>query len=364
MKSLSISDFSENSISALRRFIEQDGKFVTLELDAPKGALPIDLPQDVLVTDLRYGGTTYIRGKHPRLEGYWTAYGGLTTGLARNVTFSQTITEDTVIEDSQSQPYEMQRAPGGNLASEEYRHLHNHHQLLHSEVFNFSRDLNAVSIWGDSAALAPGARSWGGFFSARSWPTRWTGYTPNELFAYDADMQFDASIIGIEIDVINGGKDWGVSLPNIGYACAKVGLQLVGFGKRNTAAIEVRTEDSDDPDLGPTDRRGAWNWGIIMRNSLHDQSTVLYSENGEIRRGIDFDKTTFTEGALRVTGAGPSSGIVFDAGKSGEMYSQDEVLNIRIGSKGLKIWNSDGTKVLLEITDDGIHLKPGMNFTT
>lgn len=362
MSIFSLSDWSDTSIGAVNHYIQQGGKHVVLEANTPKGLPPIDFPPDVLVTDLRYGGTTFIRGKHPRYEGFWTAYGGLATGLARNVTFTQTINDDTPIENSRSEPYEMQRAPVGAMASEVYRHMHNHHQNLHAEVYNFSKDLNGVAIWGDSGALAPGAKSWGGFFSARSWPVKWSGYTPKNCFQYDEKTEFDAAIIGVEVDVLNGGRHWGEIAPNLGQPYAKVGIQIVGFGQRNTAAVEIRTEDSDDHTRGPAERRGAWNWGIIMRNSLHENSTVLFSENGQVRRGIDFEKTTFTDGAMRITGAGRSSGIIFDDGGSGEIYSGSGATNIRIGSNGLKIWNAEGTEILMEINQHGVHIRNHAGF--
>jgi hypothetical protein len=297
------------------------------------------------------------------LEGLWTQYSHLDTGLARNITFSHAITDATPIENWQSRPHAMQDAPVEAMDSEKYRHAHNHFQLLHSEVYNFSQDLNGVAIWGDSAALVPKAKSWGAFFSARSWPLKWNGYTPPECFDYDEATEFDAALVGVEIDVLNAGKDWCGPEGIDPQALAKVGLQLVGFGSKNTAAIEVRTEDSDDPNRGVEERRGAWHWGIIMRNALDHQSTVLMSENGHIRRGSDFDKTTFREGAMRISGAGPASGVTFDQGASGEIYSDpaDASLNLRIGGGGFKLWSSDGKRLLATISDNGIEIGDGHN---
>lgn len=358
MNFFNVDDFSEATQRSVQDYVNNGGKQIVLTTKCPTERPPFDLPEDVMVIDERFGGLSFIRGQHPRLEGYWTQYSHLETGLARNVTFSQTITDKTPIENWQSKPHAMQEAPVGAMDSEHYRHAHNHYQLLHSEVYNFSRDLNGVAIWGDSAALAPNAKSWGAFFSARSWPLKWTGYTPPECFAYDEATEFDAALVGVEIDVLNAGKDWcgpeGIN-PD---AMAKIGLQLVGFGNKNTAAIEVRTEDSDDPNKSVEERRGAWHWGIIMRNALDHQSTVLMSENGHIRRGLDFDKTTFSEGAMRLSGVGANSGLIFDNGRSGEIYSSaaDSSMNIRIGQGGLKIWSSDGSKVILSFGDDAIEI--------
>jgi hypothetical protein len=359
MEVLTIHNFDELSLDQVRAYVESGGKWVQLSPDCPRERPPFDFPEDVTVQDLRFGGTTFIRGKHPRLEGLWTQYSHLETGLARNVTLSQTITDRTPIENWQSKPHAMQEAPVGALDSEVYRHAHNHFQLLHSEVYNFSRDLNGVAIWGDSAALAPNAKSWGAFFSARSWPLKWTGYTPPELPDYDEKADFDAALVGVEIDVLNAGKDWSGIDGIVPDAMAKVGLQVVGFGSRNTAAIEVRTEDSDDASRTPETRRGAWHWGMIIRNALASHSTVLMSENGHIARGIDFDKTTFSEGAMRIAGAGPNSGLVFDRGRSGEIHSDvaDGSLNLRIGENGLKVWSSDGSRLLAHFTDRGIAIE-------
>lgn len=354
---LIVNDFSEDSLNTIRIFISSGGKFIKLAPSCPQGVPPFDLPEDLTICDLRYGGSTFVRGKHPRLEGIWTQYSHLDTGLSRHLTLSHTITDQTPIENWRSQPHSMQIAPVGALDSEAYRHAHNHYQLLHSEVYNFSRDLNGVAIWGDSAALAPNAKSWGAFFSARSWPLKWGGYTPPELFDY-REEDFDAALVGVEIDVLNAGKDWFGPKGIDPDAMAKVGLQLVGFGNKNTAAIEIRTEDTDDPNKTSSERRGAWHWGIIMRNALDRQSTVLMSENGHIAKGIDFDKTTFSDGAFRIAGAGSKSGIIFDNSASGEIYSnvEDTSINIRVGQGGLKILSSDGSRVILEITDDSIKI--------
>jgi hypothetical protein len=357
--SCTIYDFSEPTLLRLKAYFETGGRHLVLEPSAPKGALPFELPADCHVVDLRYGGINIVQGRHPRLEGLWTQYSNLDTGLARNITFSQTITDETPIENWKSEPYSIQRAPIGAMVSEEYRHQHNHYQNLHSEVFNFAADLNGVSIWGDSAALAPGAKSWGAFFSARSWPVKWAGYTPVSSFSYK-DEDFDAALVGVEIDVLNAGKDWNLKSPLLPMQLAKIGMQIVGFGNKNTAAIEIRSEDSDDSNRGPDTRRGAWHWGIMVRGSLDTESTVLMAENGRIKRGIDFDLSTFTEGAMRITGQGPSSGIVFDDGASGEVYSDGtsgaKTLNIRVGKDGLRVWDSTGQHVLMEITDEGVRI--------
>jgi hypothetical protein len=329
------SEVINESISILSK---EGGGLCIISSDVNKGILLEHCPSNVRILDLRYGGVSFLNTKHPRQEGFWTQYSHLQTGLAKNITISDTINNQTKIENWESKGHMLQQAPyGTELSSEEYRHQHNHYQNLLCETFNFSNNLNAVSIWGDSGAFVPGAKSWGAFFSARSWPVKWNGYTPEYGFKY-ADEDFDAALVGVEIDVLNNGRDWGDPSPTLSSSMAKVGLQIVGFGKRNTAAIEVRTEDSDDPKNTPETRRGAWQWGMIVRNALHEGSTLIHCENGTIKRGIDLSMSTFTEGALLISSGGSKSGVVFDHGDAGQIYAEDDgMLVIKTGSQGLRI---------------------------
>jgi hypothetical protein len=353
-------DFSELELIRYEHFRETGGRYVVFEETAPKGRPPFSVPDDLTILDLRYGGTTLLRGNHPRIEGLWTQYSHLETGLQKDFTISTVIHPETPICNWRSEEHKIQMAPVGALTSEDYRHQHNHYQSLHAEVYNFAPDLNGVAIWGDSAALAPNAKSWGGFFSTRSWPLRWTEYTPKCVGDYNNE-DFDAALVGVEIDVLNAGLDWDKKAPLSESTLSKIGLQIVGFGNKNTAAIEIRSEDSDDGSRGPEARRGTWNWGVIIRGSLNCESTVIKAENGLIRRGIDFDDTTFREGAFRITGVGSGSGIVFDSGAGGEIYSEPvsdggHQTVIKLGSGGLRIMDSTGQHVLMSITDEGVRI--------
>ena len=313
------------------------GGLCIISSDVQRGVIFENCPNNVRIVDLRYGGVSFLNTKHPRQEGYWTQYSHLQTGLAKNITISDAINNETKIENWESKSHTLQQAPyGKELSSEEYRHQHNHYQNLLCETFNFSNNLNAVSIWGDSGAFVPGAKSWGAFFSARSWPVKWGGYSPEYSWKFE-DKDFDAALVGVEIDVLNAGRDWDDPSPLLSSSMAKVGLQIVGFGKKNTAAIEVRTEDSDDPKNTPQSRRGAWKWGMIVRNALHENSTLIHCENGRIRRGVDLSLSTFNEGALLISSGGEKSGIVFDKGDSGEIYSEvDGSLVIKSGRNGIR----------------------------
>ncbi|MGV1873889.1 hypothetical protein [Agrobacterium rosae] len=351
-----ITDFSEATLTDLTARLG-NVRYLILDAEAPKGKPPFDIPGHITVYDYRYGGLSVVRGNHPRIEGLWTQYGGLDTGLAKNITISDVITNKTPVENFKSEPYELQNAPFGTVDPDTYHNQHNHYQNVHIEVYNFAKDLNGVALWGDAASLTPGAKSWGAFFSARSWPVKWGGYTPEDSYAYENE-NFDAALVGIEIDILNGGQPWPEKSPDLPERMAKVGLQIVGFGKKNTAAIEVRTEDSDSHIKTPEDRRGPWHWGIIMRNSLSTTSTAFMVEDGLIARGIDFDKVKFFDGALRISGDGPRSGIIFDDGVGGEIYSEiangAHTLVTKIGSGGMKILDSTGTKILFQITDQGV----------
>lgn len=350
---------ASDSQAILDRLAAQGGGICIIASDAQKGPIFASVPQNVVVVDFRYGGKpSILSGNHPRKEGIWTQYSNLGTGLSRNVVVSDSISNATPIEDWRSEPHTMQDAPHGvALSSEEYRHAHNHYQNFLSELYNFSDTLNGVAIWGDSGAFVPGAKSWGGFFSARSWPLKWADYKPSGSPEFE-DNDFDAALIGVEVDVLNAGKDWGEVAPGLEKSMAKVGVQIVGFGSRNTAAVEIRTEDTDDPLASPESRRGAWKWGIIMRNALHEQSTVLHCENGRIARGIDLSLSTFTDGAMLITGAGRKSGIIFDLGGSGEVYSDGEgLLTVRGGAKGVSLETESGDYLRLE-KDGTVSMSP------
>lgn len=340
--SSSIRVISRNESNSVQDIIDElqslGGGHCVILPDVEKGPIFNNCPPEVTMIDLRYGGPSLIRGNHPRKEGIWTQYSHLETGLARNVIISDSISNATPIENWRSEPHSMQPSPyGGKLSSEDYRHQHNHYQNLLSEVFNFSDTLNGVAIWGDSGAFVPGAKSWGGFYSARSWPVKWTPYTPSGCDTYNVS-DFDAALVGVEVDVLNAGRDWGDPSPILDKSLAKIGVQIVGFGKRNTAAVEIRTEDSDDPSKTSTDRRGAWKWGIIARNALHEGSTLIHCENGKIKRGLDMSRSTCSEGAVLISSGGPKTGITFDDSKSGEIYSEPNgQLVVRAGASGVRV---------------------------
>lgn len=356
---LILSDFSEESVGELDRFADRGGKTVILAPNAPKGKPTFEIPSSLFIMDLRYGAPNIVYGNHPRLEGIWTQFPPSATGLARGVTLSGAIDNDTPTETGCSQS-----VADHNVASRPEPADHSpyagHYQLLHAEVYNFSQSLNGVAIWGDAAALAPGSRTSGGRFSARSCPVKWSGYTPPEYFDSD-DQAFDATLVGVEIDIFNAGKPCPTDVEASDEAMQKVALQIVGFGNRSTAAIEVRSEDTHNNLKGPEDRNGSWQSGLVMHCALSSTSTVLAVVDGTVRRGIDFDRVRFSDGAFRVAGFGPRTGVIFDDGHGGELYSEicgnGHRFCLRAGDGGLRLLNSAGTEVLMEIRDDHIWIK-------
>jgi hypothetical protein len=328
----------------------------------PLGPLPVPPKAGaVRVIDDRYaGGTHVIRGNHPRLEGIWPQYSQLGTGLARNVVISDVVTQDMPLESWRGTA--TRPAAGDANNPYEYPDAHNHYQNLLSEVWNFSTRTNSVAIWGDSGAFVPGAKSWGGFFSARSWPLHWKEYVPPGTAKYE-DRDFDATLIGVEIDVLNNGLDWGKVSPLVAQPAQKIGLQVVGFGRRNTAAIEVRSEDTMAAleQLPTPERRGTWTYGMFFHNSMNADSTLIRSSDVEVHRGLDLSETRCTDGAVLIHAAGPSSGLLLEKGKCGEIYGQrardgrkvDGWLGVRLGREGVRFVGNDAKREIMTIDNDG-----------
>jgi hypothetical protein len=202
-----------------------------------------------------------------------------------------------------------------------------------------------VALWGDSGALYPGARSWGGFLSARSWPVHWNKYVPASTADFK-DEDFDAALVGLEVDVLNNGLPQGSVSKTVGIPLSKVGVQIVGFGKRNTTALELRSEDSDDNGKKSDERRGVWHYGLIDHNALNSESTFLITTTPEIRTGVDFSKTTFSDSALKIGGAGSHSGVAFNNYSGGEIYAEEGKLYLRGGTSGLSILTPSGNEVI------------------
>ena len=137
-----------------------------------------------------------------------------------------------------------------------------------TELISDRPNTNAVASWSDATSRVDGGRVWGGFISAR------TGFS---------QPGWDSQLIGLEIDVLNGGLP-GVS-PNLG----KVGLQIVGFGNPNTDALQILTE---------TPSAAFQNILSIQPNSIAPTGAVIGMAPQHIARGIDFQGSTFSDGAF------------------------------------------------------------------
>jgi hypothetical protein len=342
-----------NLPSIIERFNKQGGTII-LDPSVKKGPMPVRPNHNTRIVDLRYsGGVNMVRGNHPRLEGIWPQYSNLNTGLGRNFIVTDVLPYDAKVETWKGEPIAPNPANKNRAQdSQEYSNTHNHYQNLLSEVWAFSPTVNAVALWGDSGSFYPGAKSWGGFLSARSWPVHWQEYVPEGTPGFD-DKDFDAQLVGLEVDVLNGGLDHGAISKKIGMPLSKSGIQIVGFGKRNTAAIEIRSEDTDDIGKKPDERRGTWHYGIIAYNSLNTDSTFLLSATPAGKTGADFSMTDYSDSALKIKSNGPKTGISFNKYQGGELYSESDRLVARMGKQGLSVVSADGDEVV-RIDNSGV----------
>lgn len=320
---------------------------------AARGASTVAPPSDD--RGGREDGLTIVRGSHPRQNGLWIQYNHLTTALRGHVTFSDVLTPGLAWQDYLGRPIRPHDTRG--VSPENFDNLHNHYQNLLSEVINFMPGANAVAIWGDAMAADGGAKVWGGFFSARSSRTAFSGppfdrYTPPGYTPPQVDT-FDPQLVGVEIDVLNQGK------PGVWPNSAKVGLQIVGFGQPNSMAIEVRSEDTDKD---VRNRRGLFESGIYFKNSLADYGRLVVADLEQARIGLDFSRCLFREGAAKLRSQQIGTGIQFNDGDSGEVYGglrwpdfedKREWLTLRAGTGGVRIVSNDNTRELLAIDNYG-----------
>ena len=295
-----------------------------------------------------------IRGNHPRLLGQWPQYGASKTALRKNVIITDVITPDSPWESALGKPVPTHAA--GSMDAGDHS-LHNHYQNLLSEVWNFAPNVNAVSMWGDSLAAAKGAKAWGAFFSARSHCESFLNPGFSQWAPPGVDLgcgpDFDAHLIGIEVDVLNYGK------PGVWPNLAKTGVQIVGFGKPNMYAIEVLCEDTaaDRPD-----RRGRWATALCVNNSLTDDGRLIVADFEKAAVGLDFSRALFKYGALTMRTDGRGTGIVCNGGKSGEMFGgvrgsdaadDRHWLTLRAGDGGIRLTNHDGTREMFAVDNFG-----------
>lgn len=345
-KTATISASNYGELSETINDTNKNGGTIIISPNVPRGAMPVKPNNNTRIVDLRYnGGIDIVRGNHPRLEGIWPQYSNLKTGLGKNFVISDVVPYDAKVESWKGEPIDAHTDnPKKYQDSHEYSNSHNHYQNFLSEVWTFSPTVNGVAIWGDSGAFYPGAKTWGGFLSARSWPVHWEQYVPEGTPGFD-DKDFDAQLVGLEIDVLNGGLPNGQVSEKIGRPLSKSGLQIVGFGNTNTAAIELRSEDSDDMSKRSGERKGTWHYGIIAYNSLNPDSTLIYSATSEGKTGIDFEQTHYSDSAIKINSEGPKTGISFTHYDGGQIYSKGRELFIQQGQEGLTISSPNGEQV-------------------
>lgn len=338
---------------------------ILIDDQVPMAPLPERVGDTVRVIDFRSnGGINIIRGHHPRRMGQWPQYSGLKTGLGKNIVLTDVVTPRTPIETWEGVAVPPQKTDFER--AQDYAHYHNHYQNLLVETWNFTDNVNAVSFWADSAALTPGARSWGGFISARSWPFRWGEYLPDGAPDF-ADPDFDAALVGLEIDVLNYGLPHGEMSPKIGQKLSKIGLQLVGFGQQSTAAVEIRSLDTDAHELTGDQRSGTWYYGIIANNCFNSESTFIKASFDNARIGLDFAVPEFKQGAIKIRSSKPGTGMLINEGTSGEIFGgprpgadpNSNWLSLRSGDAGVRIVSRDANRELLIIDEAGNVSIPG-----
>lgn len=297
-----------------------------------------------------------VRGEHPRLDGIWPQYLGLGTSLRANVILSDVLRPDAAWENYRGAPAARHDVSGATAGT--YDDTHNHYQNLLCEVWNFAPGANAVAIWGDSAAIAPKSKAWGAFFSARSYGAElmdrpeYRRYVPQGV-SLERDPEFDAQLIGIEIDVLNHGK------PGVWPNMSKTGVQIVGFDQPCSMAIEVRCEDTDKD---TPQRRGQFECGMYLKNSLAEYGRVIVADFERAKLGLDFRRAEFSEGAVSFRSSGVGTGLVCNLGNSGEVYGgrrwpgfadEREWLSLRAGAGGVRLVNRDNTREIIAADNDG-----------
>jgi hypothetical protein len=201
-----------------------------------------------------------------------------------------------------------------------------HHQTFLAELITKRPDTNAVALWADAKSIVSKGRVWGGFISARSG------------FASPTD---DSQLIGLEIDVLNAGK------PGVFPNDSKVGLQIVGFGNRNTNAIEILNEQKGE---------GEFENGINFQPGAISKDGAIFGVGPQSSRyGLNLLGSRFSEAAVIVS---ENQKIVFRAeGRRDASIYRDEFsdghLVLTAGPGGMRVTNAENTSNLLIIHPDG-----------
>jgi len=298
-----------------------------------------------------------LRGNTPLRDGINAWFYGLNTSLGGNKYIADVVDQTSVFHNFKGDRVSLHKK--SDESAENYENTHNHYQNLFVQTINKVENLNAVSVWGDSTSIANGAKSWGGFFSARSSCPAYVKGGPLEKYGDPSLVSckdHDNQLIGVEIDVLNSSK------PGVFPNMSKTGLQVVGFGNPNSMAVEVRSEDSDRTEPGKSPR-GAFESAFYVKNSIHPEyGRMIVADFDKAKIGLDFRKPIFNEGAMQFHTQGVGSGLVANEGKSGEIYGGDRWpgfadkkgwLSLRLGEGGLRVASNDNTKELMALDNFG-----------
>lgn len=298
-----------------------------------------------------------LRGGTPLRDGLNAWYYGLDTALSGHRYIGDVIDDETVFTNFRGE--KVRPHASGSETARNYENSHNHYQNLFVQTLNKRENVNAVSIWGDSTSIVNGAKSWGGFFSARSACFSYARGGVLEKYGTRAPTDckgVDNQLIGVEIDVLNGSK------PGVYPNMSKTGLQIVGFGNPNSMAIEVRSEDTDRLEPGKIPH-GAFEAALYVKNSIQpDYGRMIVADFDRAGMGIDFRRPLFKEGAIRFRSEGLGTGLVVNEGKSGEIYGgerwpgfQDQAgwLTARNGEGGFRVVSNDNTREVMAVDNFG-----------
>ena len=298
-----------------------------------------------------------LRGNTPLKDGLNIWFYGLDTALGGNVYIGDVVDKNSRFHNYKGDRIDLHKK--SDESAKDYENTHNHYQNLFVSTINKVENLNAVSVWGDSTSIANGAKSWGGFFSARSSCPNFAKGGPLEKYGDPSLVScegIDNQLIGIEIDVLNSSK------PGIYPNMSKTGLQVVGFGHPNSMAVEVRTEDTDRVEFGKAPR-GAFESAFYVKNSIQPEyGRMIVADFDKAKMGLDLRKPIFTEGAMQFHTQGVGTGLVANEGKSGEIYGGDRWpgfadkqgwLSARLGEGGFRIVSNDNTKEVMAIDNFG-----------
>ena len=233
-----------------------------------------------------------------------------------------------------------------------YDSEHNHYQTLLVDLTNTQPNANGVPF-------TDGALAWGGFMSARSTCSRAAVVNVDSAIPTSATEsgacpeEFDAQLIGLEVDVLNEGK------PGVFGNQAKHGLQVVGFGNPNSHAISVIAHGFDLPE-GQQD--GQFETLLYSQKSIHPEyGRLIVSDQAAAMIGLD--QTVFSQGAIAIKSENIGQGIRFNDIDGGEIFAGQrwsapesagsQWMTLRSARDGFRLVSTDATKEFLVWDESG-----------